>query len=60
MYSEGSLKDQTVPRSKKGINASPKLKGSCFKSFRGFEIDVVKRLRTKPKNYYHKRSCCSS
>ena len=48
MYSEGSLKDQTVPRSKKGINASPKLKGSCFKSFRGF---VVKRLRTKPKNY---------
>lgn len=45
MFSEGRLKGQHVPRSKKGTLAkSPDLKGSKFKSLRGVSDEDVCRL----------------
>lgn len=43
-FSEGRLKDQSVPRSKKGVKSFPDLKGSTFKPFRGIEPDKVHQL----------------
>ena len=45
-FSEGKLKDQTIPRSKKGIKSSPELKGSTFKAFRGLDSSTIHRLLT--------------
>ena len=42
-YAEGKLKDQTIPRSKKGIKSLPDLKGSTFKVFRGLDSSVIHR-----------------
>ena len=44
LYSEGQLKDQSVPHSKKGVKAFPDLKGSTFKPFRGIEAESVHQL----------------
>ena len=44
LYSEGQLKDQSVPRSKKGVKSFPDLKGSTFKPFRGIESESVHQL----------------
>ena len=43
-YSEGSLKDQNVPRSKRGVKAFPDLKGSVFKSFRALDQTTVHKI----------------
>ncbi len=40
-FSNGTLKDQHVPRSKKGVKGSPDLKASVFKFLRGLETDIV-------------------
>jgi len=47
LYAEGKLKDQSISRSKKGINSIPDLKGSTFKSFRGLDPSVVHQLLTE-------------
>lgn len=44
MYSEGALKEQSVPRSKKGVKSFPDLKGSTFKPFRGIQSESVHQL----------------
>ena len=44
LYSERQLKDQAVPRSKKGVKSFPDLKGSTFKPFRGIEPESLHRL----------------
>ena len=46
-YSEGRLKDQAVPRSKKGVKSFPDLKGSTFKPFRGIEPKEVHHLMSE-------------
>ena len=43
-HAEGKLKDQVIPRSKKGIKSMPDLKGSTFKVFRGLDFSVLHRL----------------
>lgn len=45
-FAEGKLKDQTIPRSKKGIKSLPELKGSAFKAFRGLDPSTIHRLLT--------------
>ena len=49
-YSEGKLKDQNIPRSKKGIKSIPDLKGSTFKPFRGLDSETFISIMTDIKD----------
>ena len=44
VYSEEKLKDQSVPRSKKGVKAFPELEGSTFKPFWSIDAESVRQL----------------